>query len=277
MDGGTGRLLIAMSQLVLRALLYGALGLGLSLSSLSAESEDPSQDEDASVILRETAMPEMGADRLGAILNRYYKEGLGGAENWDQVVSLKVAGRLTLGSGEFKFNAYQKKPHYIKLTICGNQRHMRMGYDGTVAWEAKRRGAGVAAPMEAAQARRFIHSAHFGNYLLYPYAEGKVLEYLDTVPVDNVICHQIRVTLDSGYQVDYFIDIRTYLEIKIVNTDLNSGTISSVVYEDYIREFGMPIAQKVVSSEDGVWVSTLELDEVKVNSGIMPWMFKMPK
>lgn len=269
-----------MSLSKLRTFFYGALGLGLLLAYVSAE-EAASVELDATgdqvtVILRQTAMPEMSGDRLSSILNRYYKEGLGGSENWDKVVSLRVSGRLTLEGGEFKFDAYQKKTHYIKMTIKGPRRHMRMGYDGSVAWQVAKRGVD-AVVMDAAQTRRFKHNARFGNYLLYPYALGKQIEYLDTVPVDGVICHQIRVTLESEYQVDYFVDIRTYLEIKVVNTDLRTGSVSSVVYENYIREFGMPIAQKVVSKENGVWVSTLELDEVKVNSGVMPWMFKMPK
>ncbi len=231
-----------MSQSILRTLFYGALGFGLSLSCVTAEEPVPSQDEDASVILRQVAMPEMQNDRLGSILNRYYKEGLGGPGNWEKVVSLRVSGRLILEGGEFKFNAYQKKPHYIKMTIYGNQRHMKMGYDGSTAWQVSKKGSG-AVEMESTQARHFIHSARFGNYLLYPYALGKQLEYLDTVPVDGVICHQVRVTLDTGYQVDYFIDIRTYLEIKVITTDLRSEQVTSVVYEDYIREFCMPIAQ----------------------------------
>jgi len=269
-----------MSQPLLRTFFYGTLGLALLLPSASAEETastalDTSGDE-VTVILRQTAMPEMAGGRLSSILNRYYKEGLGGSGNWDKVVSLRVSGRLTLEGGEFEFDAYQKKPHYIKMTIHGPRRNMRMGYDGSVAWQILNRGAD-AEQMAPDQARRFKHNAHFGNHLLYPYALGKQIKYLDTVPVDGAICHQIRVTLDAEYQVDYFVDIRTYLEIKVVNTDLRTGAVSSVVYEDYNREYGMPIAQKVVSSEEGAWASTLELDEIKVNSGVMPWMFKMPK
>ena len=84
-----------------------------------------------------------------------------------------------------------------------------------------------------------------------------------------------RVTLDTDYQVDYFLDIRTYLEIKAVNTDLRTGKVNSLVYQDYFREYGMPIARQVESFEDGEWVSSLRLDEVKVNAGVIPWMFKM--
>ncbi len=227
------------------------------------------------VLLRQVPMPEMDNSHLGGILNRYYREGLGGSENWDKVVSLRVSGNLTLEHGEFELHAYQKKPNYIKMTISGDGRDLVLGYDGETAWQLQR-GQDSAQPMEEREARRFVHSAHFGNYLLYPYALGKTVSYVDTVPVEGTICHQIRVTLDTGYQVDYFIDIRTYLEIKVVNTDLRTGDRNTMLYEDYIREFGVPIAKKVVSSENGKWVSTLELCEVKVNSGIMPWMFKMP-
>ena len=85
--------------------------------------------------------------------------------------------------------------------------------------------------MAESEARRFKHSSLLGSHLLYPYARGKEIEYVDTVPTEGYICHQIRVTLDSGYQVDYFIDVRTYLQRKAVHLDLRSG----LVVASYIR------------------------------------------
>lgn len=258
-------------------LYYAALGLCLPFLCVGeSESEPPAVDETVEMVLPQVAMPEMGNDRLGSILNRYYAEGLGGVSNWENVVSLRVSGQLKLESGTFKFASYRKKPHYIKMTIRGKQVRIKRGYDGTTAWQVAKRGAS-AVEMDAVNARAFIHGAHFKNYLLYPRALGKQIEYLDTIPVDGEICHQVRVTLDSGYQVDYFIEVESFLELKVVTTDLRTEKVTTVVYEDYIRKLGMPVAQKIVSSENGVWVSTLELEEVKVNSGVMPWMFKMPK
>jgi hypothetical protein len=83
--------------------------------------------------------------------------------------------------------------------------------------------------------------------------------------------------LESGLQVDYFIDIRTYLERKSIITDLRTGRVTESLSQDYFRESGITVSRKVVSSENGVWVSTLELDTITFNSGVMPWMFKMPK
>lgn len=264
-----------------RPILYLVTALGMCSVLSGADNRDANGDtlqvpaDQITVILRKTPMPALGEGRLAKILTRYYIEGLGGSENWDQISSLKVSGILKLKDGEFELNAYQKKPDLIKMIIRGNQRDIVLAYDGEIAWKKLPGRDTPSEPMAAAEARRFIHSAHFGNHLLYPFAEGKSIEYVDTVPIEGNICHQVRVKLDTEYQVDYFIDIRTYLEIKVANTDLRNQTTNSVVYKDYIREYGMPIAKQVESYENGEWVSSLKLHEVKVNTGVIPWMFKM--
>ncbi|MEM1222347.1 MAG: hypothetical protein AAGH40_06250 [Verrucomicrobiota bacterium] len=253
-----------------------AFGVG-SLFAKSGLSINP---DEVSMLLRQTAMPEMDDSRLGRILNRYYKEGQGGPETWNEMESLRVSGTLTLETGEFELEAFQKKPNYIKMTVAGNpgsQRNLTLGYDGKTAWRILPSSKNKPMPMDEEEARRFIHSANFGNYLLYPYAEGKQIEYIDTVPIEGSICHHIRVILDTGFQVDYFIDIRSYLEIMIKNTDLESGFVNSVVYDGYTRDHGIPIARTAESWEEGKWVSSLELHEIKVNTGLMPWMFSMPE
>ncbi|HAV14102.1 MAG TPA: hypothetical protein DCX06_11520 [Opitutae bacterium] len=229
------------------------------------------------VVLRQTAMPELGDSRLEKILTRYYFEGLGGPEHWDEVESLRVLGTLKTSGKELQIAAYQKKPTFIKMTLRDGQNTVVLGYDGEVAWHILLADRSEAKVMDAEKAREFIHSAHFGNYLLYPFAKGKTISYIDTVPIEGGICHQIRVVLESEFQVDYFIDIRSYLETKVENTDLRDQSVTSIVYTDYIREFGMPIAKTSSTYEDGRKISELTIDEVKVNSGVMPWMFKMPR
>ena len=126
------------------------------------------------------------------------------------------------------------------------------------------------------EARRFINSAQFGSHLLYPFREGKTIELMDTVAVDGAICHQLQVRLQNGYQIDYYIDIRSYRERKVVSADLRTGSVNTFEYGDYTVVSGMPIARRVESFESGEWVSLLELSEIKINSGVMPWMFSRP-
>lgn len=226
--------------------------------------------------LREVAMPELGESRTGKLLSRYYSEGLGGPERWAQLESLKMKGTMELDTGRFELRAYQKKPNLMKLALhhTENQTTIGLGYDGSVAWEDP--PGQEARPMDAESARRFSHSAIFGSYLLFPYAEGKTIEFIDTVPVEGAICHHFRVTLESEFQIDYFLDIRTFLEVKVVNTDLRTGATNYILYKDYERESGWPIAKVVESYESGEWVSTLRLEDVRFNTGVMPWMFQMP-
>jgi hypothetical protein len=84
-------------------------------------------------------MPELGEGRLAKILTRYYIKGLGGAEKWDQISSLKVSGRLKMEGGEFEVNAYQKKPDFMKMTIRGNRSDFVLAFDGTTAWQKNAR------------------------------------------------------------------------------------------------------------------------------------------
>jgi hypothetical protein len=234
------------------------------------------QPQSLTSALREVAMPELGESRVGKLLSRYYSEGLGGPEEWAQLESLKMSGTMELDSGRFDLRAYQKKPNLLKLTLrhTKNQNTLGLGYDGSVAWEQPPEQ--EAQPMDAKSARRFAHSAVFGSYLLFPYREGKTIELIDTVPVEGAICHHFRVMLKSDYQVDYFLDIRTFLEVKVVNTDLRTGASNYILYQDYEHESGWPIARVVESYESGERVSTLRLEEVRVNTGVMPWMFQMP-
>ena len=120
-----------MGQSLLRTFFYWTLGLAVLISSVSAKNAkaitlDAVEDEVA-VILRQTAMPKMGLDRLGSILTRCYNVGFGGPDNWAKVHSLRVSGQLTIEAGEFEFNSYQKKPHYLKMTIQGRRGAMQAG------------------------------------------------------------------------------------------------------------------------------------------------------
>jgi hypothetical protein len=250
--------------------------VGLLAQAAAAEDLLP-QPEGLSRSLRETAMPELDGSKVGKILSRYYTEGLGGPERWVELESLKMKGTMELDSGSFQLRAYQKKPNLMKLSVrhLENQTSIDLGFDGSMAWEKPPRQ--DAQPMTPEKSRRFGHSAIFGSYLLFPYAEGKTIRLIDTVPVEGAICHHLRVTLDSEYQIDYFLDIRSFLEVKVVNTDLRTGATNHILYEDYERASGWPVATTVESYEGGEWVSSLRLEDIRVNTGVMPWMFRMPE
>ena len=233
----------------------------------------PSIEIDSS--LPRKAMPELGESQLARILSRYYNIGLGGLKTWEQINSLKITGTLTLAEGPLKLYAYQRKPNLFKLTLCRGEFEMVLGYDGETAWRIK--PGQSPEHMPAKQARSFIHNSIFGNYLLYPHTNGKKIEYIGTVTVDKEHCHHIRVQLNNDYQVDYFFSVSSYLDVKVIHTDLQSGSTNSIFYRDYIRVSGIPISTYSQNYEGDKWQSTLRIEDVKHNLGLTPWIFRIPK
>jgi hypothetical protein len=126
------------------------------------------------------------------------------------------------------------------------------------------------------EARRFIHSSVFGNYLLYPFRAGKIIEYMGAVTEDSTVCHRIRVTLPNAFTVEYYIDVRSYLDTKIVNIDTKLNNKIVLICEDYKTIDGFPVAHKVISNQDDGTLSTLLLDDIEFNVGLTEWMFKRP-
>jgi hypothetical protein len=252
--------------------------LCLSLPATEALEILDSNRDQMNTVVRQTAMPELDDTRLGKILERYYSQGLGGSENWSKIESVRSFGTLRLKDNLHELAAYQKKPSFMKMVIRGvnGRGELTLGYNGARAWKLYPKLKGKGVEMEAAEARLFIHTAGFGNHLLYPYQAGKSVAYVDTVPLEGNICHQVRVTLETDFQVDYFIDIRTFLELKVVSLDLQTQATNTIIYRDHIRVSGIPISRTVISYDDGEWSSELTIKEVKVNSGVMPWMFEMP-
>ena len=226
---------------------------------------------------RETAMPKLGNSNLEKLLTRYYELGLGGSDIWSGIYSMRLKGTLAFGGNEFKMRCFQRKPDRLKMILDSPHGQIVLGYDGVEAWQHLPETNSPAVLMSADEARRFIHSSIFGNYLLYPYRSGKTIEYLGTTREMDTVCHRIRVRLQNNFTVDYYINVRTLLDIKIVNRDEKLNTSTTLMCEDYRIINGFPVSFRVISTtEDGV-ETTLSLDQVDFNVGLTDWIFNRPE
>ena len=229
-------------------------------------------------ILRETAMPDLGDSKLEKLLTRYFELGLGGSDVWSRISSMRLKGTLKINeNADFELLCYQRKPGRLKMMLSNHQGEVVLGYDGEEAWQYIPDSPKDAVLMAPQEARRFIHSSVFGNYLLYPYREGKVIEYHGTVREMDTVCHRIRVVLLNGFEVEYFIDVRNYLELKIVNSDTKFNTVTTLLCEDYKFVQDFPVAHKVTSVSENGTETSLTLSQVDFNIGLTDWIFRRPK
>lgn len=226
--------------------------------------------------LRNEPMPELKGSILGQILSRFYEASTGGLENWENVNSVEIISKYKNVEGDFKYRMIAKKPDFIKVSIHKINGVYLKSYDGNKGWEKFPIEQKAKLIRDGQSLRRLANDSIFMNHLLYPFKKGKAFEYIGIVRESDSICHKIRVHTDRQFTMDYFIDIETYLEVKVVQTD-SMGYFDSV--ELYISGHriidGMSFPIEVKTYINGTWNSDLIMEKIETNVGIVNWMFQL--
>lgn len=259
--------------LLSRFILFGFLTSFLLSSEVVAQSSTAERSREAAQAM---AIPD---GRLGRVLERYFEEGLGGRENFNRLESLLIEGTIRADDVSRPFRVFKKKPDLFRIRIgLPGRREWVMAFDGKTGWEQHPdRNDGKARIMEGDELAAFKLDSAFASHLLYPLAQGKKMEFIDTVPVDGRICHEIRVTFDNGWVLTYFIDIRTFNEYKLLTQAPGEESPRETHFEDFRLVSGIPLAHKVTTRREGEIVNTVIIERAEANMGVMPWMFALPK
>ena len=264
-------------------LLLLLLSLGF-FAALQAENQqyDPQnrllpENYERSRVLSDSAMPELYDSKLGKLLMRYYNEGLGGIEQWAQVKSIKMKGTIVTEDGQWDYESIAKKPNMLKIRIFKYREELEITTNGAQVWrKSPTQTEAVRVDPDSALAKEIIHDSVFSSLLLFPFETGKTISYLGTEREEGQLCHIIRVELKEGFSLDYFIDVQSYKEIKVIqkNDDLGPNG-STIVFSDYREVGGLQLPFKVTTLKGGQQHSFLHIDVATLNVGAMEWMFNL--
>ena len=120
---------------------------------------------------------------------------------------------------------------------------MILAYNGAEGWSKKFNEAPPQLVRDAHQLRRLSKDARFFSHLLYPFQKGKAYEYLGVLREADRICHLIRVHTQEQFVLDYYIDVETFLEVKLLQIDkLGHFEETELYYSDYRLVEGIPFA-----------------------------------
>ena len=252
------------------------------MQSLSAQSHAASFDEPLPTY-RESIrdyqpMSLQGLDpRLSRILEDYYQAAFGGQGNWSKIQSFRFEGVLHLPTGTLSFVAFKKKPDYCKIVLfAGNGARIVMAFDGSDAWQLNTMESSEPIPMPSIEALNFIRDAPTAGHLLYPNLPGKQIELLQRQVVDGQACQSLRVTLLSGLQVSYLIDLMDFVERQQVTVNSVSGATEVMTHGRIRKIAGVAIPMESKMTVDGELLHEVKVHRVEVNLGLMPWMFARP-
>lgn len=253
---------------------------GCLLACLPALSASEGAAAEAARFERFPAMETKGLEdeRLVRVLEDFYQANYGGADNWAKVESIRFDGQLHRPGGSIPFTAYKKKPNYCKIIVRpGAERRVIMSYDGEDAWQLD---TGAADPRPASmsekEALNFIRNAATGSHLLHPTLPGKSITLGSTIEVDGAMCREIDVSLPGGLSITYVLNVGNHAERQQISVNAVNGDREVTTHYAYTKIEDIVFPTGSILRVDGEEIHRIEVEEVTLNAGLMPWIFERP-
>lgn len=215
---------------------------------------------------------------LAGILKKYNDRTFGGPDNWQRIQSVRFYGLLHLPQGSVRFLAFKKKPDYCKVVLLlGGAARIVMAFDGEDAWQLNT-SLPDSAPtgMPEKEARNFIRDATIGGHLLYSGIRGKRINNLGVLQLDNFPCYMIEQILPNGQRILSALRVGDLAERQQTTFNAVSGMEEKTTFSEFREIEGVRFPFASVMESGGEVVHRVEMLDIQVNVGTMPWMFQRP-
>ena len=214
---------------------------------------------------------------LAGILEKYV-DAMGGRVALQKISSVRLSGTVTDENGQSRrITVLKKKPDLVRIVIDTGPLRIIQGYDGKTAWFGREAGRNAFYDrLPAHQAETFIREAPLENDLVNFRDTDAVYELGEDTLVGQTLCYRIVVRFPDQSKVEHFIEKETFLEKKIIEYNAKGEKLAEIVPEDFKVFDDVTFSTKVLRMRDGVVISTMELDEVETNVGLLNEPFSPP-
>lgn len=228
-------------------------------------------------LLNPTLSGQADEQSVEYILERYI-DGMGGRAALERIKSVRLSGIVEYPDGSrHSITVLKKKPDRVRVVLDTGTLRFIQAYNGQVPWFARESGRySFHDRMRGELADSFIREAPLENVLINPAGIDVDLELGPDVSVAGMPCFQIIAHLPGGAKVVHHIEKDSFLERRILEYDKEGELISELVPGKFQKIDGVAFAMKIVRLRDGETISTLTLDEVETNVGILDSAFDPP-
>jgi outer membrane lipoprotein-sorting protein len=172
---------------------------------------------------------------------------------------------------------YQKEPNKSRFDIEVMGMVITQACDGETAW-ATNPQSGVTEEMPA-EAAEYMKRESLGNAVyLDPKKFGITFSYKGKENIEGKDYLVMEQGYSDGYTATIFVDPDTSLAFKGKGKTLNNMGVeveAETFFSDYKEVEGIMVAHTLISYQDGEEFMTMELTEVKFNSGLEDSLFAM--
>jgi hypothetical protein len=204
----------------------------------------------------------------------------GGMEKMKAVQSIRITGKLNVGSFRAGFMQENKRPDKVREEQIIQGLAAVQAYDGKTGWQVNpfggRRDAEL---MSQDDLKGLTIDADVDGPLVDYKEKGHKAELVGHDSVEGTDCYKIKLSLKNGDVRYYFLDTDSFLELKIETQSSIRGTVqySETYFGDYEEVQGLfySFAYESGAKGDANRVK-LAVDKVEINVPLEDSIFVMP-
>jgi hypothetical protein len=201
----------------------------------------------------------------------------GGAQNWDTITSMEIAGSYTAFSEVTPFTLHRKRDDKYHLDSLQNAKKYVVGYDGESAWwdnHWMQEGAqAITGPDYDALMRDVEFSTPFFDYK----EKGHQVELIGETEFEGLEVIGIKLTRADETEEHWYLDPETYLAVARTSpgSDFGRPMTQRTFFDDYREVAGVQIPYLTETQ----WYTrdrVMSVDSVRTNIDIDDALFRMP-
>jgi hypothetical protein len=206
-------------------------------------------------------------------------EARGGLDRLRAVQSIRVTGRMSMGSKDASMVVERKRPTSIRAEITFQGERAVQAWDGITAWGIPPMGSGQAEKLPAEVARAMADEADVDGPLVDYRAKGHQVTLLGKAMLDGGDAYKVEVRRKDGAVEVHFLDARSYLTVRIEGKRTIRGTVveGESLLGDYREAGGILWPYSIRSGARGSpEKQTLTVEKIEVDPVLDDSRFKMP-
>jgi outer membrane lipoprotein-sorting protein len=205
----------------------------------------------------------------------------GGLARQKALKSVRMTGRMTVGPGiEAPIVLELKRPKSMRIDIAIQGMTITQAYDGTVGWMLNPlSGRTDPEPLPSEAMKSVEEQADMDGPLIDYKAKGNTVELLGKEKAEGTECYKLKVTLKNGDVRTLFIDVESYLEVKVESRTMVRGTeqLGDIIFGDWKEVGGILMAHSVDAGQPGAPMrQKMTIDKIELDVPIDNARFTMP-
>lgn len=232
------------------------------------------------VLCKVSAFGQINNDfvNIDRILQRF-TQNYGALGDSDKLSSVSVEGVIEQNNQVYTFRMRRKRPnlYYYSLSAVGNK--VIIAFDGSTAWKQTELNGVTSVENIRMQSERVLLKSAIFDSPLYRYLENYDINYKSVGRdiIDGSITEIIAVKYLDGSSNYYYLDLNTAYVMRRDDINNVGENVLQTYFFNYKEVGGFPFAHKIETRMDTVVNSTAKITSIKVNEGLLNFIFEKPR